>query len=328
MSFIKKIWLANKKNKIFKALFTPFKRAFDFYRYRIVDEKTFIKRSFYENHGYHLNLENPKTLNEKIQWLKLNDRTELHTHCADKIKVREVIKEELGEKYLIPLVFVSENIEDLTVDILPNFPFIIKTNHDSGSYFIVKNKESIDLRSIKEKLKKALRNNYYFYSKEWQYKNIQPKILIEKLLLDLNGNIPRDYKLHCIHGKVEMISVDLDRGTRSHRRNWYNKDWKKLPFDWASTINGVKTIQTDKDVSKPICLDEMIRESERISNLFKYVRVDWYELNGKLYFGELTFHHDSGMKPIEPYEYDLKYGNKLILTQHQEIKDKQNANVL
>ncbi|WP_370407937.1 ATP-grasp fold amidoligase family protein [Tenacibaculum dicentrarchi] len=314
MELIRKIWINNKNNKLFLLLFSPFKSLFDFYRFRFVDEKKFIENNFYINHGYKLNLKDPKTLNEKIQWLKLYDRTPLHTQCADKIEVRDVIKEKLGEEYLIPMIYQTDDINKLKESDLPNYPVIVKTNHDSGNYVIVKDKSKLDFIALKKKFKKALKNNYYYSTKEWQYKNIKPKVIIEKLLMDKDGNIPLDYKIHCIHGKVEMISVDLDRGTSFHKRNWYDKNWKKLPLNWSSIINGHKTIQSEKEIPEPILLKEMIANSEKISSLFKYVRVDWYQLGSKLYFGELTFHHDSGMKPIEPREYDLKYGAKLNLT--------------
>ncbi|WP_010136873.1 ATP-grasp fold amidoligase family protein [Ochrovirga pacifica] len=308
--FVKKIY---NEHKWFKILFKFPKKIFDFYRFRIVDEKRVIYNNFYKFQGYQLNLENPKTFNEKIQWLKLNDRTPLHTQCADKYMVRDYVAQKVGEQYLIPLVFHTEDVSQLTMDKLPDYPVIIKTNHDSGNYVIVRDKKQFDLNAVRNKMRAAMKKNYYYHTKEWQYKNIKPRVVVEKLLMQKGGSIPYDYKVHCIHGKVEMISVDLHRGTKEHRRNWYDINWQRLPFDWASILDGVKTVQSDIDIEKPNCLDEMVLLSEKISSSFKYARVDWYEVESKLYFGEITFHHDSGFQPIEPNEWDLKIGAKLKL---------------
>ncbi len=315
MNRLKRFWRKNNNNKFVMFFLIPLKKVYDFYRFRIMDERKFIEKIFFENHGYKLNLNNPKTLNEKIQWLKLYDRTDLHTNCADKVKVRDIIKEKLGEEYLIPMILQTDNVKDIKEEILPNYPFIIKTNHDSGNYIIVRDKSKVNFEEVRNRFQKALKKNYYYQNKEWQYKNIEPKIIVEKLLMDKNGAIPFDYKFHCIHGKVEMISVDINRGKDNHRRNWYDKDWIRLPFNWSSVVGNNKTVQSlEHDVKKPINLPKMILLSEKISSMFKYVRVDWYEVEGEIFFGELTFHHDSGMKPIEPYEWDLKYGNMLDLS--------------
>ncbi|WP_275316851.1 ATP-grasp fold amidoligase family protein [Tenacibaculum bernardetii] len=264
--------------------------------------------------GYRLDLNNVKTLNEKIQWLKLYDRTPLHTICADKVLVRDYVEEKLGSKYLIPIVNTFRYSNEITPEKLPNYPVIIKTNHDSGSYFIIKDKINQNWIFIKEKLSQSLNNNYYYSGREWQYKNIKPLIIIEKLLIDSDGKIPMDYKLHCFSGKVEYISVDIGRGTDNHCRNWYDKNWNRAPFKWSSISGSNKTDPSKKDVEKPTVLNEMIKCSEVLAKDFAYVRVDWYDLDSKLFFGEITFHHDSGFLPIEPYNWDLKLGNLVDLS--------------
>jgi hypothetical protein len=281
------------------------KYFYDLVRYRLLPEKMFIQIIFKKYHGYKLNLKNPKTLNEKIQWLKLNDRTNLHTMCADKFAVRKYVKEKVGEEYLIPLIFFTDKIDELVLDKLPEYPVIIKTNHDSGGAIIVKDKQFVNISSVKQDLRKQLKRNYYYQSKEWQYKNIKPKILIEKLLIDKTGNIPEDYKFHCFHGRVEVIHVDIDRFI-NHKRNIYDAQWNLLPFSWF--YNTSPTI-----IEKPEILDQMISIAERLSQPFMYVRVDLYLIQNKIYFGELTFHHGSGVEKIEPQEFDRILGDKLKL---------------
>ncbi|MBO0340529.1 ATP-grasp fold amidoligase family protein [Flagellimonas profundi] len=261
-------------------------------------------------------LNDPKTLNEKIVWLKLNDRTPLHTKCADKFAVREYINEKVGDKYLVPLYYHTVNPKDIVPNNLPSPPYIIKTNHDSGGGVFVYDTEQIDWNQVQKSLKKRLSHNYYWESKEWQYKNIKPRIIVEKLLQNKEGKIPFDYKLHCFNGKVITIQVDMNRGTDHHFRNWYDVNWKREPFKWAAVKDGKKTEPSDYDIKRPSTLEEMIRLSELLAAPFCYVRVDWYDVDGQLYFGELTFHHDGGNSPIEPSEWDLKLGEKLNLIKH------------
>ena len=281
---------------------------------KIVPDETFVRFNFKRHMGYSLDLKNPKTLNEKINWLKLHDRTPLHTICSDKFKVRDYIREKIGDKFLVPLCYETKKPSDIVPENLPNHPCIIKTNHNSSGGIIVKNKEEIEWRKIQFHLKKLLRENYYYRTREWQYKNIEPRIIVEKLLQNNAGKIPFDYKLHCFNGKVVTIQVDIDRGSDNHSRNWYNTDWKREPFKWSSVKEGgKKTDPSQSDVEKPVTLDEMIKLSQILAEPFPYVRVDWYDVDGILYFGELTFHHDGGNRPIEPKEWDLKLGERLVL---------------
>ncbi len=271
-----------------------------------------LKYRYKKNMGKPLNLRRPRTLNEKINWLKLYDRTPLHTRCADKYSVRKYIIEKIGESYLVPLYFQTKNPEQILPENIKNFPCIIKTNHDSGGGTIVRGKEDIDWSNVQIKIKKRLTKNYYTNSREWQYKNIEPRIIVEKLLQDRQGNIPFDYKLHCFNGSVRMIQVDLGRGTENHFRNWYNPQWEREPYKWSSPKGlGKFTDPSDDEVPKPSTLKEMIRLSKILSAPFDYVRVDWYDVDGKLYFGELTFHHDGGCQPIIPEQWDFNLGEEL-----------------
>ncbi|CAM4382592.1 ATP-grasp fold amidoligase family protein [Zobellia nedashkovskayae] len=290
-----------------------------FYWTRIAADQRVIKRVYKESFGRPIDLENPKTLNEKINWLKLNDRTSLHTMCADKYAVRAYIEKNIGSEYLVPLLIHTQDPTKITKKNLPDSPCIIKTNHDSGGGYFVINKEEIDIFKIQSDLKIRLEKNYaHNITREWQYKNIPPLIIVESLLQTKEGAIPMDYKLHCFNGKVRMIQVDIGRGTKDHYRNWYSIDWKREPYKWSSKKeNGKYTDPANFEVPAPKTLTKMIELSKVLAKPFCYVRVDWYDVDGKLYFGELTFHHDSGFAPILPSEWDLALGSELLLAKTQ-----------
>jgi hypothetical protein len=280
----------------------------------MVSDIYYIKKRFEKRMGYKLDLKNPNTLNEKINWLKVYFRTPYHTTCADKYAVRDYVKARIGEQYLVPLIFVTKNPKDINPENLPDEPFIIKTNHDSGSVLPVINKAKVNWIEVQNDFSKRLKLNYYHRGKEWQYKDIKPCLIVEKLLNGKNGSLPFDYKLHCFNGKVNMIQVDINRFTDKHYRNWYNTNWEREPYKWSSKKGKDRyTDPSPEDVERPQNLEEMIKLSEIIAKDFIYVRVDWYDVEGKLYFGEITFHHDGGTSPIIPKEWDLKLGNKLKL---------------
>lgn len=272
-------------------------------RYRLVSDEKYIKYKFRKYFGYELDLDNPQTINEKIQWLKLYDRTPLHTKCADKYLVREYIKEKVGEEYLVPLVFDTFNPKDITKENLPDYPVVIKVNHARG-VFLIKDKNNVDFKDIREKLSRELKENFYYRTREWQYKDIKPRIIVEKMLLDCYGNLPFDYKFWCINGTVSMIQVDSG-GYGSHVLTFFDKFWNKLPFR--------KNYPTQDDLQKPQLLETMVHLSEYLSKEFCFVRVDLYTINNKVYFGELTFHPESGFGKFTPKEADNELGNKLKL---------------
>ena len=294
----------------------PIRQFYYFIKDNFVSDKAYIINNYKKSFGKKPNLLNPQTLNEKIIWLKLNERTPLHTQCADKYAVRAYISEKIGSEYLVPLLFHTKNPKEIIPDNLPNPPYIIKTNHDSGGGIIVKDVSKVDWNDVQMKMSSRLAKNYYKTSKEWQYKNITPRIVVEKLLQDADGSTPFDYKIHCFNGKVNMIQVDLGRDTPNHYRNWYSREWVREPYKWSSKKEGNKfTDPSTDDVEKPKSLEQMISLSETLASAFNYVRVDWYDVNDKLYFGELTFHHDGGYRPILPEKWDYKLGDMLNIPQ-------------
>jgi hypothetical protein len=281
-------------------------RFWKYYRFKDIP---YLKAKFMRMQGYHLNLEEPKSLNEKLQWLKLYDVREIYTTLADKYCVRMFIQEQFGSDLLIPLLFSTTDYRDIVPENLPNEPFILKASHDSGSFVIVRDKSSIDWNKVRVDCRWWLSKNYYWIDREVQYKDIQPRIIIEKLLLDKDGKIPNDYKLHCINGKVEFIYVAIDR-EGLNKRNIYDKDWKPLPFTFANKLKDTSKLR-GLEISPPATLQQMITLSEKIAKIFAYVRVDFYDVDGVLYFGEVTQCHGGGFDQMRPIEWDYKYGEML-----------------
>jgi hypothetical protein len=286
-------------------LLSPIKLAHDLYRFRVLPEKRFIRKTFRRNLGYSVDLENPKTLNEKLQWLKLNYRAPLLTICADKFAVREYIEQKIGDKYLIPLILCTEDPADIITENLPEFPFIIKTTHTSGGVTVVRDKTAVDWKGIRKRLARSLKSNYYYRSKEPQYKSIRPRIVVEKLILDDQGGIPADYKLHCFNGAVSFIQVDIDRYDQ-HKRNIYDLNWTLMDCKWL--------YENGRNVDPPQLLGKMKELARTLAQDFCYVRVDFYCVGSQIYFGELTFHPESGFGAFTPPEWDRRLGDMLMLS--------------
>jgi len=239
-----------------------------------------------------------------MQWLKLYDRTDLHTECADKYKVREYVEKIVGKEYLIPLLYQTYDLTKMEQKDIPEESCIIKTNHDSSGGIIVRTPTDLDWNEVYEVLDQRLKKNYYYQSREWQYKNILPCVIIEKLLLDNNGGIPYDYKLHCFNGKVEIIQVDTDR-FNNHERHLYDKNWTYIDCQWYFTKG--------EGLVRPKKLNEMIDIAEKLSKKFIFARIDLYEINNLIFFGEITFHPGSGWEFFQPLEFDYKFGKLLNL---------------
>jgi hypothetical protein len=225
---------------------------------------------------------------------------------SDKYRVREYVKEKIGENILVPLLWHGENPKDIPWEKLPN-KFVIKVNHDSGSVIIVKDKEKIDKKWVEKELAYRLKVNYYLIGREYNYKNIPRKIIIEKLL----GENINDYKFFCFNGIPEMVQVDLDRYT-DHKRLFYDLEWNKLDHVLAPNE---EMVSFDKKVEKPKNLKKMIKYAKILSNELPVSRIDFYEIGDKVYFGEITLHHGSGTEKFYPNheKWDEYYGAKIKL---------------
>ena len=259
-----------------------------------------------------LNLEAPKTFNEKIQWMKLYDSTPLKTRLADKYLVRDWVKEKIGEEYLVPLLGVWDSFEEIDFDKLPD-QFVLKANHGSGWNIIVKDKNSLDRAEAKKKLDMWMSKNFGLKSSmELHYMRIEPKIIAEQYIENIDGLY--DYKVLCFSGKAHYIWVDIDRFT-DHCRNIYDLEWNLQPF----TI-GYK--QSKKEVPPPKQLSKMIELSKILSAGFAHVRVDFYEVEDQIYFGEMTFTSGNGGETFTPPQYERVLGDLIQLPPKSPIPEK------
>lgn len=264
-----------------------------------LSDKKFIEYRFLSEMGYKLNLKSPQTFNEKLQWLKLYDRNPEYTKMVDKYEVREYIKEKIGEEYLIPLIGVYDKFDDIDFDKLSN-QFVIKCNHDSGGLIICKDKNRLDIETARKKINRSLKTNYYYSGREWPYKNVKPKILIEKYMEDSNKSDLIDYKLFCFNGIPKIVLVCSERFSSSNMcETWFDMNWKLIDM----TESGHRV---DSTISKPKQLKKMVELSKKLSKNIPFIRVDWYEIGDKLYFGELTFYPASGFEKFEPKEWNKK----------------------
>lgn len=275
----------------------------------IADDIAYIKRRFYYQLGYPLNEKKPCTLNEKIQWLKINDYKEIYTTYADKYEVRNYIRNKFGEQYLIPLLYVTENNEMINENTITEYPCIVKPNHSCGNWKILKTPKETDWEELRWECENWLKKNHYYVGRENQYKDITPRIIVEKLLQTKEGKLPNDYKLHFFNGECEFIYCSIDREGANYRKI-YDINWQPLDFMWSG--QGERKGQ-GQDIDRPITFKEMYRIGSEIAKDLRYVRVDFYEVEGKLYCGEITLRHGSGFDKFCPITYDRYYGDKLKL---------------
>lgn len=298
------------KNPVVGPVYQRFARWY--FQERYSPEK-WAKKHFKDVFGRELDLNNPQTLNEKIQWLKLyyNVDNPFYTQCADKYGMREYVAKEFGEEYLVPLLYNTKDWRDIKYENIPDCHCIVKANHTSAQYFIIRDKDTVDFEWLRKECKSWLKTNYYKLGKEWQYKNIERRIIVEKLLETKSGKIPNDYKLHFINGEFQFIYVSYDREGLNDRC-LYDENWNRLPFVWLDEKN-YKPSLNSSDVPKPETFEKMLEFGKKVAQNFKYVRVDFYDVDGKLYFGEITLHHGGGFDKFFPEEYDLYYGKKLDL---------------
>ncbi len=273
---------------------------------KLFPDKVYLRLKYCLEMGKKLNLKNPETFNEKLQWLKLYNRKPEYTMMADKVEVRKYIAEKLGEEYLIPCLGVWDNPEDIDFESLPN-QFVLKCNHNSGTGMIIcKDKSKLDIKKAKKELKKGLKENYYLLNREWPYKNIKPRIIAEKYMVDESGTELKDYKFFCFDGKVELIQVDYGR-FKEHKRNLYTLDWE--------FVNAQIQFPNDENyiINKPVQLKKMCDIASELSNGIPHVRIDLYSIESKIYFGELTFYHGSGVERFYPKELEYKLGEMINL---------------
>ena len=268
----------------------------------------YIKILYKERIGKNLSLSNPQTFNEKLQWLKLNDRKDIYTTMVDKYEAKKYVATIIGEEYIIPTIGIYDKFDDIDFDELPD-QFVMKCTHDSGGLVIVKDKKDLDISLAKKKINKSLKRNYYYAGREWPYKNIKPRILIEEYMEDKNSSSMKDYKFFCFNGvpKIMYLSEGLENHNTAsmsfYDMNFKLTDCKRKDYKLL-----------DYSPKRPETFELMKKFASILSTGIAHLRVDFYEINGHLYFGELTFTTCAGFVPFENEEWDKKLGDLIDLS--------------
>lgn len=270
----------------------------------IHNDETFIKWEYYFGMGKFPDLFHPRTYNEKLQWLKLYDKHDEYSQYVDKYEAKELIKDIIGEEHIIPTLGVWNSFDEIDFNSLPN-RFVLKTTHDSGGVYICKDKFKMNLKEVRKVLNKSLKRNFFYEHREYPYKNIKPRIIAEKYMVDESGIELKDYKFFCFDGVPKMMFVATDRPLDT-RFDFFDTEFNHLPFKQGHPL-------ASKPIFKPDNYHEMLEIAKILSRGFPHVRVDLYNINGVIYFGELTFFHFSGNVPFEPEEWDYIIGEWLVL---------------
>ena len=294
-----------------KQLALSFIERIELAKRKIVNPERYIKKLFFQRMGYALDLDNPHTYNEKLQWLKLYWHNPILPSLVDKYAVKEFVKERVGDKYIIPTIGVWQVPSEIKWDDLPN-QFVLKCTHDSGGLVLCKDKMLLDKRKAIKKLERSLSNNYYYFGYEWPYKNVKPRIIAEPYLEDSETEELRDYKFFCFNGVVKALFIATERNKEGVdvKFDFYDAEFNHLPFKQGHENASVIP-------SRPHCFEEMKELAAKLSVGFPHVRVDLYEKDGSVYFGEMTFFHHGGWTRFDPKEWDLVFGSWLSLPEKQ-----------
>lgn len=284
---------------------------------RIIPDSVYLKILYKKIMNKKLNLKSPTTFNEKLQWLKLYDRKKIYTTMVDKYEVKKYVSDKINNDYIIPTIGKWNKFEEINFDELPE-QFVLKCTHDSGSVIICKSKEKFNKNEAKVKINKALKKNYYYNSREWPYKNVKPRIIAEPYLENEKGKGLIDYKFFCFNGIPKFLYVS--EGLENHKTasisfldmNFQRTDFKRKDYK-----------EYEKIPEKPVNLEKMKELSKILSKGVPFLRVDFYEIKGKIFFSELTFYPCSGFLPFEPEEYDKIIGDMLILPRERMKKNEE-----
>lgn len=272
-----------------------------------VPDSLYLKVLYRVIMGRKLNLRNPREYNEKLQWLKLNDRKPEYSTMVDKYEVRGYIEDLLGDKYLIPCLGIYDSVDDIDIDALPD-RFVLKCTHDSGSVEICKDKSSFDIEGARHRLSQAMKRNYYATYREWPYKYVKPRIIAEGYLEGDGGDL-KDYKVMCFNGEAKIIEVHENRFVEGkvHTQTFYDREWNIVP------LTQVETVTVDRPSERPRQLEEILRLSELIAKNMYHARIDWYIEGDKIYFGEITFFDGSGFESFSTPEMERMLGDMIKL---------------
>lgn len=274
---------------------------------RIIPDALYLKLRYWKMFHKPLNLKKPKTFNEKLQWLKLYDRKPEYTRMVDKYEAKQYVAERIGEKYIIPTLGVWDSFDEINFDSLPD-QFVLKCTHDSGGLVICTDKAKLNLEKARRCITSSLNRNYFWANREWPYKNVKPRIIAEAYMQDTSTAELRDYKFFCFNGEAKLLFIATDRQTEGEETKF---DFFDMDFNHLDVRNGHPN--ADIPPEKPICFDEMRQLAEKLSAGIPQLRVDFYEVDGKVYFGELTFFHWTGLVPFEPEQWDEVFGSWIEL---------------
>lgn len=278
----------------------------------LFSDERYLKLMFKYRMGYELDLKTPKTYSEKLQWLKLNDKNPLYTRLVDKHEVKAYVAEHAGERYVIPELGLWNTPEEIDWAALP-LSFVLKTTHGGGNSGVIvcKDKNKLDRDFAIKRLKKSMKQDLYKDSREWPYKNIPKRILAEAYMEDAATKELRDYKFFCFDGEVKFLFVGSERQKKGEdvKFDFFDKDYNHLVLRQGHPNAKVPP-------EKPLCFDEMKEVAAKLSQRIPHVRVDLYEANGHVYFGEMTFYHFGGIVPFEPESWDSEFGDMIKLPKH------------
>lgn len=270
-------------------------------------DREYLEKLWKAKMGSTLDLNHPETFSEKLQWLKLYDRNPLYTIMADKVEAKKYVAACIGEEYIIPTLGVWDKADEINFDILPE-QFVLKCNHNSGlGMYICRNRSELDRAAAIKGLKEGMRQDYYAAFREWPYKDIKRKILAETYITPDDGRELIDYKLMCFNGRVKCSFVCSGRfSAEGLQATYYDRDWKTMPFK-------AREPRSKYPIEKPVNYEEMIGLAERLSKDIPFVRVDFYEVKGKTYFGEMTFFTEAGYEQFEPVEWNKTLGDWITI---------------
>ena len=271
-------------------------------------DAVYLQIIYYLKLGKILHLKNPRTFSEKMQWLKLHNRKPEYTRMVDKVLVKDYVANIIGKEYIIPTLGVWKTFGEIDFDSLPK-QFVLKCNHDSGGVIICRDKSKLNRSQSKKLLNKSLKRNFFYGGREYPYKNVKPSIMAEEYMQNIDGGDLVDYKFFCFSGEVKMCQVISDRFD-DEKIDFYDRNWNRLIGLIGLNIEAKNSIEGKP---RPKRYDEMIRIAESLSKGMIFVRVDLYDINDKIYFGELTFFPASGFGYFRPDEWNVKLGNMIKL---------------
>ena len=276
-------------------------------RAHFLDDKTYLSLKFRSAMGYWMDWNNPKTYNEKLQWLKVYYHNPLWTTLVDKYDVKKYVASVIGEQYIIPTLGLWDSFDEIDFDSLPD-QFVLKCTHDSGGLVICKDKRSFNIEQARKKIEKSIHTNYFWRGREWPYKNVKPRIIAEKYMEDSSTQDLRDYKFFCFDGEVKALFIASERNTKGAevKFNFYDENFNQLNIVQRHPMS-------TNYIKKPVTFDEMKMLASALSKGLPEARCDFYEVNGKVYFGEITFFHHGGQASFHPNEWDTTFGSWIKL---------------